>query len=325
MAPAPRTPQRTFDPAGVVFGVVLPLAAAVLGLVLAYFWRGRLPEVIATHWSGTEPDDFSDPLSTAWTLAVVIVLVGGGASAVAALARVLLVMRRTMLIIGSTVVGLVGVLQVAMLTRQLDLETAASVTIPGWAIAVGSVLGFVVGVLGASMLRDFRERVVAAKAPHEDLPRVRTDLPLVVHVGASRVAGVVVIVIALAGAVVTGYLSGSAWPVFVFAPLTILILSLLRYTVHIDSDGLYVSSLGLAAFDYDIDEVTGASVRTINPSKDFGGWGLRTKGYGNYAVATDVGPAAFVTFANGDRLTIGAPNADAIAGTLNALAATRRA
>ncbi|RZL71428.1 MAG: DUF1648 domain-containing protein, partial [Rhodococcus sp. (in: high G+C Gram-positive bacteria)] len=29
---------RTFDPAGVVFGVVLPLAVAALCLVLAYLW-----------------------------------------------------------------------------------------------------------------------------------------------------------------------------------------------------------------------------------------------------------------------------------------------
>ncbi|MGB6275589.1 MAG: DUF1648 domain-containing protein [Rhodococcus sp. (in: high G+C Gram-positive bacteria)] len=315
---------RTFDPAGVVFGVVVPLAVAALGLVLAYLWQARLPDQVATHFSGTEPDDLADPLSNTWTFAIVIVLAGGGCSAVASLARVLLIMRRMMLIIGLTVVGLIGVLQIATLIRELDLPTAQSVVIPGWAIAVGTLVGFGVGLFGASKLRDHREHVLATSVPHADLPRCDVELPLVVQVGASRVAGISVIALSAAGAALTCYLSNSLWPVFLFLPLTILILSLLRFTVHIDSDGLFVSSLGMAAFDYDIDEITGASVRAVDPSKEFGGWGLRAKGRGNYAVATDAGPAAFVTFANGDRLTIGSAEADTIAGTLNTLTARTR-
>ncbi|OZF49213.1 DUF1648 domain-containing protein [Rhodococcus sp. 14-1411-2a] len=315
---------RTFDPAGVVFGVAVPLVVAALGLVLAYLWQGRLPEQVATHFSGTEPDDFSNPLSNAWTLAIVIVLVGGGCSAVASLTRVLLIMRRTMLVIGLTVVGTIGVLQIATLVRELDMASERSVTIPGWAIAVGTVVGFAAGLFGASRLRDYRERVDATSPPHADLPRCSPELPLVVRVGASRVAGITVVAVSLAGAALTCWLSGSLWPIFLFAPLTILIVSLLRFTVHIDSDGLFVSSLGMAAFDYDIDEITGASVRAVDPSKEFGGWGLRAKGRGNYAVATDAGPAAFVTFANGDRLTIGSVHAEKIAGTLNTLTARSR-
>ncbi|MFY2790305.1 DUF1648 domain-containing protein [Rhodococcus sp. MALMAid1271] len=315
---------RTFDPVGVLFGVVVPLAVAALGPVLAHLWHSRLPEQVATHFSGTDPDDFSNPISSTWTLAIVIVLVGGGCSAVASLARVLLIMRRTMLIIGLTVVGVIGVLQIATLVRELDLASGQSVTIPGWAIAAGSVVGFAAGLFGASRLRDHREHVLATSPPHSDLPRCGAELPLVVRVGASRLAGITVVAVALAAAALTCYLSGSLWPIFLFAPLTILTLSLLRFTVHIDSDGLYVSSLGMAAFDYDIDEITGASVRTVHPAKDFGGWGLRVKGRGNYAVATETGPAAFVTFANGDRLTIGTAEADTIAGTLNTLTARTR-
>ncbi len=200
---------RTFDPAGVVFGVVVPLVVAALGLVLAYLWQGRLPEQVATHFSGTEPDDFSNPLSNAWTLAIVIVLVGGGCSAVASLARVLLIMRRTMLIIGLTVVGTIGVLQIATLVRELDMATEQSVTVPGWAMAVGTVVGFAAGLFGASRLRDHRERVLATSPPHSDLPRCSPELPLVVHVGASRIAGITVVAVSLAGAALTCYLSSS--------------------------------------------------------------------------------------------------------------------
>lgn len=79
----------------------------------------------------------------------------------------------------------------------------------------------------------------------------------------------------------------------------------------------------MAAFDYAIEEITGASVREVNPFEDFGGWGLRVKGRGNYAVATTKGPAVFVTFANGQRLTITTEHADRVAGTLNSLASQR--
>ena len=91
----------------------------------------------------------------------------------------------------------------------------------------------------------------------------------------------------------------------------------------VDRSGLHISSLGMAAFDYSLDEITGASVREVDPFGDFGGWGLRVKGRGNYAVATAKGPAVFVTFANGERLTVTTPNADRIAGALNTLASQR--
>ena len=120
---------KTFDPAGVIFGVVVPVLAAALGVIVARLWSARLPDQIATHWSGTQPDGFTSPTTSAWTLAIVTVIVGGGCSAVAALAHALLLMRRTMLMIGLTVVGLITVLQLAILARQLDATDVGSVEV----------------------------------------------------------------------------------------------------------------------------------------------------------------------------------------------------
>ncbi|OLT36857.1 DUF1648 domain-containing protein [Rhodococcus sp. CUA-806] len=314
---------KTFDPAGVVFGVVVPVLAAALGVIVARLWSARLPDQIATHWSGTQPDGFTSPTTSAWTLAIVTVIVGGGCSAVAALAHALLLMRRTMLMIGLTVVGLITVLQLAILARQLDATDVGSVEVPGWALGVGTAVGFSVGLLGASLLRDYRERVPADAPPPEALPRADEELPIIESLGAGRVALVVLFAILGAGAALTCWLSQSWWPIAIFLPLAVLPVSLMRYELVVDRSGLHITSLGMAAFDYSLDEITGASVREVDPFGDFGGWGLRVKGRGNYAVATAKGPAVFVTFANGERLTVTTPNADRIAGALNTLASQR--
>ncbi|MDJ0393587.1 DUF1648 domain-containing protein [Rhodococcus sp. G-MC3] len=321
--------QRTFDPAGVIFGVVLPIAAAVLTVVSVHVWRSRLPDEIATHWSGTEPDGFMNPSTSAWTLAIVIVLVGGGCSAIAALAHALLIMRRTMLMIGSTVVGLITVLHLAIIGKQLDVQSVTQVEIPGWALGVGTLVGFCVGLLGASLLRDYRERVDADSPPPASLPRASEplapdeELPIIEPLGAGRVAVAVLFTILAAAAGLTCWLAESWWPVAIFLPLGVLPVSLMRYELVVDLEGIHVRSLGMAAFDYSLVEVTGASVREVEPYKDFGGWGLRVKGRGNYAVATATGPAVFVTFANGQRLTITTGRAEQIAGVLNTLSSNR--
>jgi hypothetical protein len=314
---------KTFDPAGVIFGVVVPVLAAALGVIVARLWSARLPDQIATHWSGTQPDGFTSPTTSAWTLAIVTVIVGGGCSAVAALAHALLLMRRTIPMIGLTVVGLITVLQLAILARQLDATDVGSVEVPGWALGVGTAVGFSVGLLGASLLRDYRERVPADAPPPEALPRADEELPIIESLGAGRVALVVLFAILGAGAALTCWLSQSWWPIAIFLPLAVLPVSLMRYELVVDRSGLHISSLGMAAFDYSLDEITGASVREVDPFGDFGGWGLRVKGRGNYAVATAKGPAVFVTFANGERLTVTTPNADRIAGALNTLASQR--
>lgn len=319
----PAMKQRTFDPAGVVFGVFLPIAAGVFGIVLTRIWRPRLPDQIATHWSGTAPDGFTSPTTSSITLAIIVILVGGGCSAIASLAHALLIMRRTMLMIGSTVVGLIVVLQVAILSRQLDVTDVTTIEIPGWALAFGTAVGFAVGLLGASLLRDYRDRVVATEPPPSSLPRADADLPIVEPLGAGRVGTIVLFAIVAAAAVLTCWLVESWWPLAIFVPLAILPVSLMRYELVVDRAGLHVRSLGMAAFDYSIDEITGASVREVTPFEDFGGWGLRVKGRGNYAVATAKGPAVFVTFANGQRLTITTEHAERIAGALNTLASSR--
>lgn len=323
--PVPPTPAppRAVDPAGALFGIAIPVLAAAAGLLLTWLWSARLPSPIATHWSGQTPDGFGSAWSTATTMAIVLVLVGGGCSAFAALAGAQLMMRRTMLLIGLGVVGLLTAAWVALLWAQLDLSDAADARMPMAALAVGLVVGLAVGALGATLLREYRERAAADAPPDPDLPRGPVELPIVDQLGLSTVAAACWV---LGGAAVTAalcLLADSWWLFPVFGAVGLLTLSLLRYRVTVDETGLRVRNMGMATVHYGVEELIGAKVDEVQPFRDFGGWGLRVKGRGNYAVATRSGPAVVFTAANGQRLTVTTARAEDMAGALNTLADRR--
>ena len=109
----------------------------------------------------------------------------------------------------------------------------------------------------------------------------------------------------------------------VFLPVCLLVVGLLRFRVVVDEAGLRVFNMGMCAVGYGVDELEGAKVTEIAPFRDFGGWGLRVKGRGNYGVVTETGPALVFTAANGQRLTVTSDRAEEMAGALNALADRR--
>ncbi|WP_027502201.1 DUF1648 domain-containing protein [Rhodococcus sp. UNC363MFTsu5.1] len=317
--------SRTFDPAGVLFGIGVPVLAAAVGLTVTRLWSPRLPDTVATHWAGSGPDGFSTPGSLAATMVIVILLVGCGASAIAALAGALLMMRRAMLIVGLTVVGLLLTLWIALLATQLDLASAVEEALPMTWIGLGIVAGAAVGILGASMLRDHRERSAATLPPDPRLPRGPLDLPITVRLGLGPATTAVLLG---TGTAITGLLcarAGSWWPLAVFLPVSLLMVGLLRFRVTLDETGLWVHNMGMTAVGYGVEELVGANVEEVNPSRDFGGWGLRLKGRGNYGVVTTTGPAVVFTAANGQRLTVTTPRAEEMAGALNTLADRRLA
>ncbi|QBJ98673.1 DUF1648 domain-containing protein [Rhodococcus sp. ABRD24] len=311
------------DPAGVLFGIIVPGLVAIGGVVLTHLLGPRLPAEIATHWSGNSPDGLTTPSASASAFALVTVLVGGGSCAIASLAQAQLMMRRVMLVVGLTVVGLMSALQVTMLISQLDLESVADVRLPMESLALGVVLGAIVGMLGAASLQDFRIRTAASEPPPADLPRCPVEAPIVDQVGVSAGGTAVLALIVAAPAVGVCLWADKWWPLAVFLPTAALLLALLRFRVVVDDAGIRVQNMGMTVLDYGVEEVVGARVEVVRPFDDFGGWGLRTKSRGNYGVVTRTGPALVLTTACGQRLTVTSPRAEEMAGTLNTLADAR--
>ncbi|QYB00933.1 DUF1648 domain-containing protein [Rhodococcus sp. USK10] len=316
--------SRVVDPAGAVFGLLLPVIAALSGVILTKVWEPRLPAQIATHWTTTSPDGFSSPMSSAWTFALVTVLFGGGCAAIAALAQAMLMMRRTMLVVGLSVVGLILTVQVVLLYVQLDVTDPADTELPLWSLGLGVVIGAVVGLIGAALLRDYRPRVAATDPPDPRLPRADDPATVADTVGFGTVGSLVLLLIlGVAPAVAVCLLVGGWWPLAVFVPVGLLIVSLLRFRVVVDRSGIRVVNMGMTALQYGIEEIEGARVDVIKPFDDFGGWGLKVKGRRNYGVVTRTGPAVIVTTACGDRLTVTSARAEEMAGALNAYAELR--
>ncbi|MFE7418410.1 DUF1648 domain-containing protein [Rhodococcus sp. NPDC057529] len=316
--------SRVVDPAGAVFGLLLPVIAALSGVILTTVWEPRLPPQIATHWTTTSPDGFSTPMSSAWTFALVTVLFGGGCAAIAALAQAMLMMRRTMLVVGLSVVGLILTVQVVLLSVQLDVTDPANTALPMWSLGLGVVIGAVVGLIGAALLRDYRPRVAATGTPDPRLPRADGPATVADAVGFGTVGSLVLLLIlGVAPALAVCLLVDGWWPLAVFVPVGLLIVSLLRFRVIVDGSGIRVVNMGMTALQYGIEEIEGARVDVIKPFDDFGGWGLRVKGRRNYGVVTRTGPAVIVTTACGDRLTVTSARAEDMAGALNAFADRR--
>ncbi|MBV6762411.1 DUF1648 domain-containing protein [Rhodococcus opacus] len=316
--------SRVVDPAGAVFGLLLPVIAALCGVILTKVWEPRLPAQIATHWTTTSPDGFSTPMSSAWTFALVTVLFGGGCAAIAALAQAMLVMRRTMLVVGLSVVGLILTVQVVLLHVQLDVADPAATDLPLWSLGLGVVIGAVVGLIGAALLRDYRPRVAATGSPDPRLPRADHPTTVADTVGFGTLGSLILLLIlGVAPALAVCLLVDGWWPLAVFVPVGLLIVSLLRFRVIVDRSGIRVVNMGMTALQYGIEEIEGARVDVIKPFDDFGGWGLKVKGRRNYGVVTRTGPAVIVTTACGDRLTVTSARAEEMAGALNAYAELR--
>lgn len=314
--------HRVIDPAGAFFGLLIPVLCALGGVVLTTLWDTRLPDKIATHWSMTSADGFATPTTSAWTFALLTILFGAGLSAIAALAPAMLMMRRFMIVLGLIVVGIITGGQVASLHAQLDVVDPSSVPAPIGALAAGALGGCVVGLLGASLLRDYRQRTAATEAPNRALPRSDAALPITDDVGFSTKGSVIFGLIMAAPGIFLGLVS-SAWFLALFLVLAVFCVTLVRFRVVVDTTEIKVFNMGMPAMTYGVDEVVGAKVAEIKPFADFGGWGLKSKGRRNYGIVTRTGPAVVITFAGGDKLTITTPKADDIAGALNSLADAR--
>ncbi|WP_024793007.1 DUF1648 domain-containing protein [Tomitella biformata] len=316
---------KRIDPVGAVFAFGIPLVAAAVTIALTAMWQDRLPTQIGTHWSsGPEPDGFSGVWSNTWFMVAMIIVIGGGCSTIAAFASVQLMLRRIMLVVGLTVTGLMFTVNTAMMASQLDLQDSADARLNTGSIGLGVLIGVFVGLLGARALLDLRPRVQATARPDANLPRAASpQLPIEFNLGVRPVWLWLVCGLSAAGTVITCIAVGSLWPLPLFAPVPLLMFATARYHVEADKDGVRVRSLGAAMLSYELSEIEGARVVAVHPFRDFGGWGMRFKGQGRYGVVTEKGPAAQISMAGGDVLTITTARAEELAGALNTLADQR--
>ncbi|RGE20290.1 hypothetical protein [Leucobacter sp. wl10] len=304
-------------------GLILPISLVATSSLLLILWLPRLPDPLATHWSGAAgPDGFGPPWLNVVANAGIgvgmalmfwlIVHFGSRPSAGARLSggRALpawSAWQRAVAAMGCGTVLFTCFMFVATTWIQLDLDDARDA--PG-----------VTGLMGIGFLL----WILVAVAAFLVQPKVRIDRPgggdaaplalerteRAVWVGEVRPSGVFIWVmggaIVFIGAITAlTFLDPSAPPFarWVMIGSTTLLIVLgatsLWYRVRVDDAGIEARSiLGWPRFRVPVSDIDRVAAGQINPLSDFGGWGWRWSP-GRFGIVMRTGEGILVTRRNG--------------------------
>lgn len=318
--PSPVHP-RTLAPdrVGLISAVAIPILGAVVLAAATAAWHRRLADPIRIP--GDETAASLSPWATTAVLIAVTVLVGTAIAITAAVPAVLILIRRVLLVAGSTAAGLVVGIGLALLAANRDVPAGSDPAVAWWPIGPAVLIAVALGVLAAAGLTDPRPPVTALVPPPDTLPRSDSRAPLTVTAGMSMpmLSAVTVVIVLLAAG--TALIVGTVWPAALFLPLLWLIAVVGSYRTRIDAHGVRVASGGMTLFRYPLEQITAAT--TVETVDRGGGWGARARDGHRFGVLTGGGPAVVIHTAGGDELTVSTGRAEEAAARINALAAAR--
>lgn len=310
-----------------VLTLAVPAALLLAATAVALAWRDRLPDPVASHW-GT--DGVSGTSSFAGLLALLPAV--GVPFAVLAWAIAFFIgraalTRRFAAGLAVWVAGFAGGLTLVMLAAQLDVPRAADARDIGGGMALAFAGPLVLGALAAWVTPG--DAALPATAP---VPASAVRLPLPDGELATWVRRIdwvhpaVVVAICTAFAVLLGVTTGAWWYAGVlFAFLLVLVGGLTGWTVTVDQRGLVARArLPRPRVVVPLVEVEHAEVVTVQPLREFGGWGLRMGLDGRVGVVLRGGEGLQVTRTGGRRVVVTVDDAATGAALLNTLAARAR-
>lgn len=307
-----------FDSRAVWGTIIVPsiVAAAIFGLVLAL--SDRLPEKVATHWSGSgRPDGFMSPLASAVTCLIVslaVVQIGWFSAST----KSPLVFRRINAMAAWTIFGLISAIPLGITLPQMGIEDPTTVELPWQWVVLGTLLGLAIGFLVARGLRDYSSLydVPVTDTPPKSLPRERpTERMSVKYSNSMRVF----IGLWVAVSIVLLFFMPSVGVVFLLCTPLLLIGYETGLDVHDDKILLFMGC-GPLKVRIPLDLKT---VKYAEPSKynwaDGGGLGLRYNFDGQMMLAARSGEAVKIE-TTGASYTVVVPDgqARAVAGDINA-------
>lgn len=316
-------------------GVWAPLIVVALGALVQILWIPRLPDPIATHWSGSGgPDGFSG----VWSNILFYAITGGGMTLLFAV--LLLVPRgrragfpawssfsRFIAAFGAATVVFISVLIVGLVQIQLDVVDARTVGTVAGPMAAALLSAVVAGVVGWFVQP---RTTVAAPASDDSEPLRLSGNERAVWIGQARpsagyrwFAGVLVVLM-LGLAVTNLVLQPSGWWILALVGILVsaLVAATIGFRVRIDASGLEARSvLGWPVVRVRAADVERVAASTINPLGEFGGWGLRWAP-GRFGIVLRTGPGIVVTRRSGNIFGITVDDAETGAAVLAAAAAS---
>lgn len=324
-----------------IIAIGIPLAVFVALMIVQFALLPQLPDPVASHWGlSGEPDGFSEP----WLLPLVTGGVGFVVTLVVALAPYLADAAPEQLVRGGPMsyrlmaaivwaeTGFVGSLMLVTFVTQIGIDDARDATLPGWWALVGLAVG---AILALAAWRVVAEPPRADAAPQEPSPLVLGDAEHAVWittVSMSRTGLILVwtlIVAALATTVVVAWaqIGGPADAGILIAAGVLILLALLVaantvFRVRIDGHGLEVRSrVGWPRVRIPRERIRSASVVSVNPMGEYGGWGWRYSVNSGWGVIMRTGEAIRVLRTDGRAFTVTVDDAETGASLLNGLIA----
>ena len=312
----------------ILVGGVLPAIIGAFGVVLIAFSLPALPDPVAIHWGPAGADGFGP----AWLgLVMLVVLIAGYSTFALAVGRSadgFAPNQRAVLAVAPFLAVLLATLFAGTLLMQRGLDDAALAPSVLPLLIGGTLGGLVAGVVGWFLLPASRAHDVEAETPTLALGDTERGVWLRSTGPSGPVFGLVVGTLALVATVGIVALLLSAPPAVAIGYASLLVVvaaavaGTLFWRLRVTENGFVArSALGVPRFTVPIDEVASAAVITVNPVRDFGGWGLRWGGAGRWGIVTRAGEAVEITRRNGRALVVTVGSAEKAAALLNTLAA----
>ncbi len=322
--PRPTPPHRL---ATTLTALVLPLAVAGTAVAVGASWAPRLPDPVATHWGPSgAPDGFGTLTEMLLLPALVVPLLAVGMWALGFYAGRDTSTRRLAAASSTFLAVMMSGLTIGSLAGQLDLRDAAAG--PG----IGTTLGISVtaGVLAAVVVALLTPRTApqpATALPDPGAPR--TDLAPTERAAWTRtVTSPTGSAIGAAATLTTAVLAlALRTPAMLVVPvlLALLLAATLVLRVSVDGRGLVARSpVGWPSMRVPLDEVVAARVGTVDPLREFGGWGYRVGKGGRVGFVLRRGEAVEVERTGGRVNVVTVDDAATAAALLNTLAERAR-
>ena len=303
--------------------LVVPLAVLGAAVALALSWRDTLPNPVASSWGSAGTVTGTSSLTG---VLVAMAVPTGTISLTAWLVGMLMgrsaAIRRVTAGFATGLAVFVCGLVVASLAGQRGLADARHAAPLGALPAVAVVAALVLALLVAAAMPGDTRLPATGRVP-VDAPRAR----LAGTAGASwtgvaefgHLTPVVVLGVLLVAGV--GALSRSVWPtLLVAATLALVVVMMWRWTVTVDDRGVVARTvLPWPTVTVPLDEVESADVTTVDPVRDFGGWGYRLGRGGRSGIVLRPGEALVVHRSGARQLVVTVDGAQRGAALLNAL------
>lgn len=320
------TTTRRHVRSSVLLGLIAPLVFTIIASLIAWSWRGDLPDPVAQHWGpGGVPDGFGS-----LTTVLAVGLIGTVVAAVAFTLLAIYSPAGRRLAIGTSwgVAGLFSTIILGTLAIQRGLEDASEATEVGWMIGLALIVMLVLAFCG--YLLSPRDERVQTSAP---LPASATRNAISLSDG-ERVAwhGTIGagsgLYVGLLSIVLTSVLvfMTSMWAIVVIPViLMFLVASFSMFRVKVNARGVKAQSImGWLGKEIPLETISQATVTETNPLKEFGGWGWRVGRNNTTGIVTRKGESLTVEHSGDQRFVMTLDDAASAAAAINGLIARER-